>query len=151
MAQSPLQLKRYVFLRSLVEANQDYAKFAMEASDKLQEPDCVLSLDISVGKDEKQPYQYQIGLRIRDLTSKVGPLPYKVDIDMVGVFTVDEAFRPPDLDRIVQVNGASILFGAAREQVLMLTGRGPFGPFMLPTIHLQGEIPKPEAESADSS
>src|SRR5690606_20056803 len=102
MARPPLRLDRYVFLRSMVEANQAYAGFV---SEKTRVPDCTLSMEISTGQDEEKPRRYQIGLKIGNLVSKSGPLPYNVEIEMAGIFTVDEAFEHEELDRIVQVNG----------------------------------------------
>lgn len=148
MSQTPLRLDRYVILRSLVEANQEYLKHAPQAS---REPDCSLFLEVSTGKSDENPRQYQIGIKIKDLTSRSGPLPYRIEIEVAGVFTVDESFQHAERERIIQVNSASMLFGAAREHILMLTGRGPYGPFMLPTINLLGEISKPENRVAEQN
>jgi len=99
-------------------------------------------MGIAASKDKSDPNLYQIEIKIENLHSKTITLPYTIEANVVGVFSVDPDFKHDDLDRLVQINGASMLFGAAREQILTITGRGPYGPLKLPTINLQGAIPK---------
>ncbi|MCX5893162.1 MAG: hypothetical protein NTW80_09360, partial [Deltaproteobacteria bacterium] len=46
---------------------------------------------------------------------------------------------------MVHTNGAAILYSSTREFLLMITGRGPWGGFYLPTTNFL-EPPKPEKE-----
>jgi preprotein translocase subunit SecB len=60
--------------------------------------------------------------------------PYALVLEAVGVF--DASSLPVDRQvPMVLVNGASILYGALREVLLMLTQRCMHGPVMLPSVH----------------
>lgn len=142
MRRVPLQLDGYVFTKLLVEANTD---FDPEKQQDIGQSDIDFSMGIAVSKDKDNPNLYQIEIKIENLHSKTITLPYTIEAKVVGVFSVDPKFKHDDLDRLVQINGASMLFGAAREQILTITGRGPFGSLKLPTINLQGAIPKIKA------
>ena len=59
--------------------------------------------------------------------------PYKLQITLVGVF--DGRQLPEEKrDALVAVNGASMLYGVAREILLGLTSRAVQGAVMLPTV-----------------
>lgn len=62
--------------------------------------------------------------------------PYIFDVAVEGVVLVPhgaETLAPPD--DLASVNGASLLWAAAREQILTLTSRMRAGPILLPTVH----------------
>lgn len=62
--------------------------------------------------------------------------PYRIDVLAEGVIVAPpgaETFG--DVDDLVAVNGAALLWSAIREQVHALTSRMPVGPVMLPTVH----------------
>ena len=137
MHKVPLQLDGYVFTKLLVEANSEYN---LEEQQEISQSEIDFSLGIVVGKDKDNPLLYQIQIQIENLRAKKAILPYTIEARVVGVFSVDPDFKHDDLERLIQINGASMLFGAAREQILTLTGRGPFGPLKLPTINLLNVI-----------
>ena len=62
------------------------------------------------------------------------PLAYEIAITVSGVFRVVAEMEPAAARRLAFVNGMSILYSSARETVLLLTGRFPAGPFVLPTL-----------------
>ena len=143
MHKVPLQLDGYVFTKLLVEANSDYDP---EKQQETTESEIDFSLGIVVGKDKDNPRLYQIEIHIENLRAKTTILPYTVEAKVVGVFSVDPEFKHDDLERLIQVNGASMLFGAAREQILTISGRGPFGPLKLPTINLLNAMTEKSSE-----
>ena len=61
--------------------------------------------------------------------------PYHIHCQIVGQFLVDEALDREDLDRLVAVNGASILYSSLREMLLIVTGRSAWGAMQLPTVN----------------
>ena len=62
----------------------------------------------------------------RDLTPDDRlPLPYEIAISTSGIFRVGAEMDPAAARRLAYVNGMSILYSAARETVLLLTGRFP--------------------------
>lgn len=73
------------------------------------------------------------------LGTKVGtiddsrPAPYNIEVLLAGYFRyVGAEFSGVDRFRAVRFSGYQILYGAAREIVAQITGRGPHGLFHLP-------------------
>ncbi|WP_235566327.1 protein-export chaperone SecB [Methylibium sp. Root1272] len=73
------------------------------------------------------------------LTLNAGPeegqtnFPYRLEIQLIGIF--DGKDLPVERRKpLVAVNGASMLYGIAREMLLGLTFRSVGGPVMLPTV-----------------
>ncbi|MGA9852121.1 MAG: protein-export chaperone SecB [Gammaproteobacteria bacterium] len=149
MRTAPLQLDAYVFTKILVEANTDYLP---EKQEEIEDSEINFSLQITVGKDNDNPLRYQIEIHISDFKpKKSGFLPYKIDAKVVGIFSVDPDFKHDDLEHLIHINGASMLFGAAREYILMVSGRGPYGPFKLPTINLIPTVKSGEEKQIEES
>jgi len=66
-----------------------------------------------------------------------GPTPpYTVDMRAIGHFRWEGDTEAGDegFERIVGVNGASLLFSGMRELVAIITARGPWGQMLLPTL-----------------
>lgn len=62
--------------------------------------------------------------------------PYTLDVAAEGIVLVPEASRKLGAaEDVAAVNGASMLWSAAREQILAITSRMRAGPVMLPTVH----------------
>ncbi len=98
------------------------------------------------GEDDPTTFQIQLSIETID---DLGPdLPYEIRLHVIGYFQLDPEFEHKDLEHLVQVNGASVLYSAARDFVLTLTSRGPWGPLMLPTINFRIG-PRPKAEPDD--
>ncbi len=132
---APLQLERYVFTKIEVEANPD---FVLQESP--EEDPVTMRLDVGLGEHNGDPSRYQVSVGIHELRAENGALPYRISLQIVGQFVVAQDFKPDDLRKIVQVNGASMLYSAARELVMLVTGRGPWPAFQLPTISFYKEV-----------
>lgn len=139
-----LELQYYFFQKLMVEANERYD--ANSAETKPPE-NLILSLDFSAGRDLNTGHLYQLRLGIRDLRAQQGEVPYIIGAVLVGYFKVADGDITDAFDRTVQINGASILYAAAREQILTLTGRGPYPAIKLPAISLAPLIDKSLAEA----
>lgn len=138
---APLQLERYVFTKLEIEANPDYAP--QEAP---QDSPIKLRLDVGLGEHNEDPTKFQVVIGIDELRAEKGSLPYRIALQVVGQFAVAQNFKPDDLKKVVQVNGASMLYSAAREMVLLVTGRGPWSAFQLPTISFYQAVSEATAE-----
>jgi preprotein translocase subunit SecB len=74
-----------------------------------------------------------------DLTLVAGPqegqsnFPYRLKIQLLGIFDGRE-LPAEKRESLVAANGASMLYGIAREMLLGLTFRSVGGPVMLPTV-----------------
>jgi preprotein translocase subunit SecB len=94
-----------------------------------------LALKLSVGRGENKNF------------------PYAINLEAVGVF--DASSLPAERQvPLVLVNGASMLYGALREVLLMLTQRCMHGPVMLPSVHfvqLEKDYLQSQAVQVDSN
>src|SRR3989344_3868280 len=145
MSQTPLQLDSYFFPKVHVEASPDFLP-----GDAPKEQDVQIDVNVGLLGSKDEPRRFQLTLDIGGVSAKDKPLPYKIEITAVAFISVDHELNHPDIERLVQVNGASMLYSSARELVLMVTGRGPWNAFQLPTINFHGVIP-PSAEVKEAT
>ena len=138
---APLQLERYVFTKLEIEANPDYVPQEISSDNPIK-----LRLDIGLGEHQEDSTKYQVSIGIDELRAEKGVLPYRIALQVVGQFSVHQNFKPEDLKKIVQVNGASMLYSAARELVLLVTSRGPWSAFQLPTISFHQAVSETETQ-----
>ncbi len=62
-------------------------------------------------------------------------LPYSFAIDLVGHFSIDSDSVPDqEAQHLIEVNGSSVLFSAARQILLNAMHNGPFHTICLPTV-----------------
>ncbi|MHB1752182.1 MAG: protein-export chaperone SecB [Acidiferrobacter sp.] len=127
----PLQLDQYVFSKFSVETNIGHKPESLAPMVNVQ---IQAGLGPVVGAENK----YQVTLELSSLRAPdgTGTLPYEVAFQVVGQFSVlDPSYN--DKEKLVRINGTSMLYSAAREMVLLITGRGPWGPYQLPTVNFQ--------------
>lgn len=79
------------------------------------------------------PYRFAVDLVIKQDAVQGKNLPYSYELHMLGFVSVHPDFPPDRLQRAVETNGPSMLFGAAREILRAATGRGPYGPVLIPS------------------
>lgn len=135
---APLQLLDY-FVHSLnVEALGTYDP------EKQQELD-LESLEVKescfpVG--EEHPNRFAVDLLIKQPAVDGKNLPYAYELHMLGFVDAHPDFPKENLQRMVEINGPSMLFGSAREILRTATGRGPYGPVMIPSTSFFKADPK---------
>lgn len=96
----------------------------------------------------EDPSQWQITLRIALNAPPDRNSPYSFLVEMIGFVRVAESVKPENSERLVRINGTSLVFSAAREIVRAVTSRGPFKPFLLPTVTFWEAKPlAPEVEN----
>lgn len=141
MNSSPLQLEHYFF-----------AEVHCKASPEPPEPDeenfgpadpAQFSTELKMFKGESDPNYYQIQLEIKSADEVASGAAYEILLHVIGYFRVNPDFTHDQLEHLVQINGASVLYSAARDFVLTLTSRGPWGPLMLPTVNFRIGQAKP--------
>ena len=122
---SPLEIVSYFFPAVTVAADPEFN------SEKDNEaPD--LKVKVSVEHVEENN-THQVALDI-----SLGPAsedkmqPYSINLIAIGIFHVDPDF--PDPEKLLRLNGAAILYGAAREFIITVTSRGPWGQVTIPSI-----------------
>lgn len=143
MNASPLSLLQYNIEKFSIEPNENFndgntqEKFSVKTikTHRVHKDDpkkSFITLDISVLPDAEDESSF----------------PYKLSLSIMGFFEVEESFFEKDQGKIADINGSSILYGAAREFILSITARGRFGSFTLPTTTFipRKDISKKELE-----
>jgi preprotein translocase subunit SecB len=77
---------------------------------------------------------WQITLRIALNAPPDRNSPYSFLVEMIGFVHVADSVKAENIERLVRINGTSLVFSAAREIVRAVTSRGPFKPILLPTV-----------------
>jgi len=88
---------------------------------------------------DKDQMRAQIRLTVGFQPSHEGNFPYTFRISLIGLFSAYTTATNTDPLSLLQVNGSSILFGAAREMIANFTSRGPFRSILLPSVSFISE------------
>lgn len=141
MKLAPIQLIDY-FVHSLeVKASADF--------NKSEHPDLdsdTLELSARIEKfSQSDENHYYIDLSIEQKLIENKNIPYSYRLQMVGFVDVHPEYPKDKILRAVEINGSSMLFGAAREIIRAATSRGPHGPVLIPSTSFYNppkELPK---------
>lgn len=132
MPKVPLQLETYYFTKVAVSADPCY-----EPKDGVA-PAITIDTNLGMGQHRDDPLRWMVTLGLHAKSPEEKPIPYNVDLEVVGFFRIDPEVEREKAPLLVQANGAALLYSAAREYVLTITGRGPWPPVVLPTTNFLG-------------
>jgi preprotein translocase subunit SecB len=153
MKLSPIQLLDYHVTSLSVEA---CPTFNRDKPMELDPADLDVSTQTKLMDDGAVP-RWTVSLVIRFEPSEGKNVPYRLSIDMVGLVTAAVTKVDDTISHAVEVNGPSMLFGAAREILRDSTARGPHGPIIIPsasffTPPIDGSAPiKPKVPARKSN
>ena len=140
MNESPLQLETCFFTEIRVisdpEANED----------DINRVNIAVHTEASK-RDEGAPRQWFVVVGVK-ITPKADAKPgYVGEVEGVGMFHVHASWPDNQIERLVAINGASVVYGAIRELISNLTARGPWDMLILPTYsfveHYKGKFAPP--------
>jgi len=100
--------------------------------------------------DTVDPREFVVTLKLDHAPADDSVFPYSFMIEAEGLFTIDHDGDLDERRRLVAVNGASILYGAMREQLLTLSSRHRYGPVLLPCLDFRG-LAKRESAREDTN
>ena len=129
MKLSPIQLLDYHVTSISVEAS---ASFKRDKPMDLDPADLSVSAQTKLLDDGNEP-RWAVNLSLRHEPIEGKNIPYRLSIDMVGLVTAVAKKTDDTIHHAVEVNGPSMLFGAAREILRDATARGPHGPIIIPS------------------
>jgi preprotein translocase subunit SecB len=126
MQPAPLQLRDYFVLTISVRALPEF------------NPDSPQLLDLEALKVEDKcapqgERRFAVHLRIEQEEIPGKNVPYAYVLEMVGMVDIHPEFPEEKIQAAIETNGPSMLFGAAREILRTATGRGPYGPVLIPS------------------
>lgn len=142
LSPSPLQLKQLFFGRVHVEAES-----SEKCPDGVWAPEFDFSgvrfghhIEVTLAQQlENDRFQYVIAVvfQVFNEDDDATICPYILDIEARALFEMppmdDEAKR----DNLARVNGASMIIGAIREQITLLTSRSLYGPLTIPSFRIE--------------
>ena len=143
MLKPMLQLERSFFTEVDIAAIPEHKPGKAQVAVRAEQTLGVLTPDAS---------RWQLDLSIEVISPQgAAALPYRIHLHSIGIFTFpDPATAEAEKARVLAVTGASILYSQAREFALILTSRGPWGPFQLPTVSFLDTVPTKSGPPASS-
>lgn len=146
MKMSSLQVKHYHFTAisvvSRAEIDIDKTDFGSDIYPVLDDEILHTSVHLGEPADDGDPHQFALLLEIQYSPEKDSHFPYTFSVTLEGVFIIEHDGDIEERKQLVVCNGAAILYGAARDQLLTLTARQKFGPMMLPSANFRGLVPE---------
>lgn len=122
---SPLEIKSYFFPHVVVTADPLYVEAENNTSPHYD-------IKVAVDRDDERD-NYQVAVEIvSEPESEDKRQAYSVHLVGIGIFTVHPDW--PDPEKLLRINGASIIYSAAREFLITITSRGPWESVHLPTF-----------------
>jgi preprotein translocase subunit SecB len=102
---------------------------------------------VGLAKHEEEE-KYQLTLEISSFPEDDDSTqPYSMQVVVIGIFEVVDW---PDPEKLLLINGSSILYSAAREFVITTSSRGPWGPLTLPVYSFLKHFQKLAEEKKSS-
>jgi preprotein translocase subunit SecB len=92
---------------------------------------------------------WELTLRIAVGAAPERNLPCSFLIEIIGLVRVDQSVKEENIERLIGINGISLVFSVAREIVRAVTSRGQFRPILLPTVTFWEPKPAPLAGTED--
>jgi preprotein translocase subunit SecB len=130
---APLELKEYFFPVAQVVADPN-------VPDDIDVNAISYTIGTSIQKS-KGDDAYQVAVDISSPPEdEKSSQAYRIHVVVVGVFKVAQSWE--DKEKLLRVNGSSILYSAAREFLITITSRGPYGAVTLPTVSFNTEPAK---------
>ena len=134
MAQPPVQLEESYYDVVSLEASPDYVPDPQAQPVGPTEHEAQVKLELATV--DADPGVWRVSLDIRHKEADGETPRYRFRLRVVGFFRWSGGGETPDAEvaQLVAVNGASILYSSAREFLLLLTSRMPWGQLSLPTL-----------------
>lgn len=143
MQPSKLQLENY-FVEEVFFNLQSSNIRDLDTIPKLDASDLDIEVRLGENKDDENERYCQLTVNLKE--KKTATFPYKFKIVMAGFYELDSSCSETDADLLMTNTAPSMLYTAAREYLLLITGRTRFFPVMLPTVLF---VPKKKRSKAE--
>lgn len=146
MKQSPLSLDHYHFIEISIVPEVGYIS-KEDVYPDFSDANFASKVGIGQPVDDEESDKFALRLIIEISPKSEGAFPYSIDIGVEGFFTIVDKKSVASVQDMVLVNGAAMLYGALREQIVTITSRFEYGALMLPTVNFLDMIDS-QTESA---
>ncbi|MGJ8650769.1 MAG: hypothetical protein ACSHX4_10455 [Opitutaceae bacterium] len=145
---SPLELERYFVSDQAVTARDVFSP-DKEIETRVEEYS-VTNEAIRLPAAEDQPEKWQVSVHIKHQPAAKTNFPYDFRLTIVGIFRciIDKA-EPTHIERLMKINGSSMLYGMSREIIRANTERGPWSGIVIPTYSFYEPKPNTEAQAKE--
>ena len=132
MQPSKLKLEQY-FVEEASFRLKESALQKLKGGEPVLDPDD-MEIEVRLGEHEGEPLRRfcQVEVKLTKETARV--YPYSFKLVMVGFFQLGSECTSDDKNVLMANTAPSMLYTAAREYLLTITGRTRYLPIMLPTV-----------------
>lgn len=145
MKNSSLKIRNYFVTSLSVKANPADDGAKMPLSDGVS-----TITKVETAQRAENNREWKVALQINCTPAESNVCAYTIAADLVGFFEVDKELNEEKIGDVVAANAPAILYSAARELILLITGRGPFPPFALPSASFIDETPSSKKRMAEA-
>ncbi len=92
-----------------------------------------VNIQTGIARHSEDPFRWKCMVRVESQNPPERRYPYDFLAVLIGFFKMDERISLEEVEALIKINGASVLYSAAREALASATGRGPFPSVLLPT------------------
>lgn len=128
---SPLQLNKY-FIKELHYAVKDEFDDKYDQATAFPYPQLTARVEHTQEEEKDRDWRFELTLESED--SQSIEFPYSLKIVLVGYFTIAEDYPSERVEMLAHVNGPSLLYSAAREALVTITGRSGYPAIVLPSV-----------------
>ncbi|EIW8789943.1 Uncharacterised protein [Klebsiella pneumoniae] len=134
---SPIAIKHYHFTEISVKARDvEYDDIVVEGPYPSFEN---VNINTLVTLAEAQEGgSFLLTIEVGCAPEKESTFPYEFKFIVEGIFESDSSEIEEEKQQLIVCNGASMLYGCVREQLISLTSRQKYGPLLLPATSFQG-------------
>jgi preprotein translocase subunit SecB len=142
---SPLHLKNYFVTNLSIQANPVTEGSKIDLLDGVN-----TSTTVETAQHIENKRDWKAAVQIKCSPKDKNICAYLITVELVGFFEVDKELPEDKIADVVAANAPAILYSAARELILLVTGRGPFPPFALPSVTFIDETPSSKRQLEES-
>ncbi|MCX6969248.1 MAG: protein-export chaperone SecB [Verrucomicrobia bacterium] len=138
MKPSPLDLHYYYVTELTFSVNKT---FKAGESSALEGGNLRIFPELRKSEDPKSEPEWIMTLRVQQLAAD--DQPYSFSLELVGYLSVSSLVPEEKRELFLRANGASMLYGAAREIIRSVSAQGPYMPAILPSVSFYPAKDKP--------
>lgn len=106
--------------------------------------------DYDVARHATEKNRFRLAFRLGVKSKSTVPVDYSLDSEIVGFFRFPEDATDESMQRLIRLNGCTILYGILRGQLANITGSFPRQKLILPTVMMEDVVNDIEREKAQA-